>query len=56
MTHVARLERDLANQKDNASMCLMQSYLQNENLDTKDAIGMAVDMILAGTDTVRKVP
>jgi ecdysteroid 25-hydroxylase CYP302A1 len=32
---------------------LLELYLSSEELDMKDVIGMAVDMLLAGIDTVR---
>ncbi|XP_034943808.1 cytochrome P450 302a1, mitochondrial [Chelonus insularis] len=35
--------------KDNAS--LLELYLQNGDVDTKDVVGMACDMLLAGIDT-----
>lgn len=31
---------------------LLELYLRNKNLDVKDVIGMACDMLLAGIDTV----
>lgn len=31
---------------------LLEMYLTNPNLDKKDVIGMACDMLLAGMDTV----
>lgn len=31
---------------------LLEIYLKNENLDVKDIVGMACDMLLAGIDTV----
>lgn len=31
---------------------LLEIYLRNKNLDTKDVVGMACDMLLAGIDTV----
>lgn len=32
---------------------LLEIYLKNENLDVKDVVGMACDMLLAGVDTVK---
>lgn len=32
---------------------LLELYLSSEELDMKDITGMAVDMLLAGIDTVR---
>lgn len=31
---------------------LLERYLMNSTLDTKDVVGMAADMLLAGIDTV----
>lgn len=33
-------------------MSLLDVYLSSEELDIKDVVGMSVDMILAGVDTV----
>ncbi len=34
------------------SSSLLDQYLQNPNLDVKDVLGLAVDLLLAGSDTV----
>jgi hypothetical protein len=37
----------------NKTESLLELYLSSEELDVKDVTGMAVDMLLAGVDTVR---
>jgi ecdysteroid 25-hydroxylase CYP302A1 len=38
---------------DNEVKSLLELYLSSKELDMKDVTGMAVDMLLAGVDTVR---
>jgi hypothetical protein len=38
---------------DSDTKSLLELYLSSEELDIKDVTGMAVDMVLAGIDTVR---
>lgn len=45
------LTRSASNESDAKS--LLELYLSSEELDIKDITGMAVDMLLAGIDTVR---
>lgn len=44
--------RKLEDQRENRQHSLLEQYLQNDQLDVKDVIGMAADMLLAGIDTV----
>lgn len=39
--------------KKNRTVSLLESYLSSPELDLKDIVGMAVDFLLAGIDTVR---
>lgn len=56
-----RVAIDLVNKKINdmkskpafENESLLEIYLKNENLDVKDVVGMACDMLLAGVDTVK---
>lgn len=52
-----RVALEMVTQKNqDSSICrkqsLLEQYLKNENLDIKDVVGMACDMLLAGVDTV----
>lgn len=38
--------------KESQKNSLLELYLSNEKLDVKDVLGMTVDMLLAGIDTV----
>jgi ecdysteroid 25-hydroxylase CYP302A1 len=38
---------------ENEAKSLLELYLSSKELDMKDVTGMAVDMLLAGVDTVR---
>jgi hypothetical protein len=40
---------------DDDSKSLLELYLSSEKLDIRDVLGMAVDMLLAGIDTVSRV-
>lgn len=44
--------RKLTEERGNHQYSLLEQYLLNKELDTKDVIGMAADMLLAGIDTV----
>lgn len=37
----------------NEDESLIETYLRSPSLDVKDVVGMSVDIILAGTDTVK---
>ncbi|XP_074102939.1 cytochrome P450 302a1, mitochondrial [Cotesia typhae] len=42
---------DMKNKPVSTNESLLEIYLKNENLDVKDVVGMACDMLLAGVDT-----
>jgi len=49
---VTFVEEKMADQT-NENGSLLDLYLSSPNLDKKDIVGMAVDLLLAGMDTVR---
>lgn len=49
---VSKKLKILANRETDLKESLLETYLKNPNLDVKDVVGMACDMLLAGIDTV----
>lgn len=52
---VKKKKDTLKNLTKDRQLSLLETYLLNENLDERDVIGMACDMLLAGVDTVSKI-
>lgn len=49
---MVRKKKEKLNNLKDRKLSLLETYLMNPNLDEKDVVGMACDMLLAGVDTV----
>jgi hypothetical protein len=48
------MRKKIRNMKKSQTASLLELYLSNKELDSKDVFGMMVDMLLAGIDTVSR--
>lgn len=52
---VNSLAKSNVEESENTVPSLLELYLSSSNLDYKDVVGMSVDLLLAGIDTVSKI-